>query len=106
MSAIDQMSRQELRAAAKAAGIKYGKLSLFQIREALKDAKPVSKKKSEPKERKVRSGTKMEAALAVMTKYPDKARKEIIAKFIDDVGLTKAGAATYYSLVQKKMKTK
>jgi hypothetical protein len=101
---IAEMSRQELRTAAKAAGIKYGKMSLMQIREALKDAKPV--KKAGPKVRKQREGTKMEAAMAVMEKYPDKARKEIIAKFISDVGLTKAGANTYYSLVQKKLKTK
>jgi hypothetical protein len=104
MTAIADMNRSELRAAAKAAGIKYGKLSLMQIREALTNHKPAKAKKSG--ERKQRTGTKMEAALAVMEKHPGLVRKQIIAKFIDDVGLTKAGANTYYALVQKKLKTK
>jgi hypothetical protein len=99
---IDKMSRQELRAAAKAAGIKYGKMSLMQIRDALRDHTPAPKKKTT--ERKERTGTKMEKALAIRAKFPDLARKEIIAKFISDAGLTKAGANTYYALVMKKTK--
>jgi hypothetical protein len=56
------------------------------------------------KVRKERTGTKMEAAIAVCEKNPALPRKGIIAKFISDVGLTKAGANTYYSLVMKKIK--
>jgi hypothetical protein len=112
----NSLSRTELRQHAKAAGIKYGKMSLMQIREALanvdtkvlKNAKPPKKAGSKvvAKVRKERTGTKMESALEVMTKNPNMVRKQIIAKFIDDVGLTKAGANTYYSLCQKKWKAK
>jgi len=104
---IASMSRADLRKAAKAAGIKYGKMSLMQIREALSEVKPTKSKKADgPKVRKERTGTKMEAALELMTKNPGLVRKQIITKFIDDVGLTKAGANTYYSLCQKKLKAK
>jgi hypothetical protein len=100
------MTRKELRAAAKTAGIKYGKMSLLQIKNALADVKPGAKKKAEPKVRKERTNTKMAQAIAIATKYPDLDRKGLIAKFMSDAKLTKAGASTYLSLVRAKMKTK
>lgn len=107
MSDFEKMDRNQLRAAAKAVGIKYGKMSLLQIREALaahKPAKPSKAAKKETKVRKERTGTKMEAAIALVEKHPDWDRKKIIAAFIDTVGLTKAGSNTYYTLVMKKVK--
>jgi hypothetical protein len=99
------MGRTELRAAAKAAGIKYGKLSLMQIREALVKEAPASKTSNNKKStRNKRGGTKMEAAIAIMKDNPDKSRKEIIALFISKAKLTKAGSNTYYTLVQKALK--
>ena len=112
---IEQMGKRELYAAAKARGIKYGRMSLMQIRDALK-ANPDepapkqkgAKAKKAPPKRKAADGkpSKMDAAIEVMRKNPNLPRKSIIAKFIDDVGLTKAGASTYYTLVQKKLKDK
>jgi hypothetical protein len=59
MTTIAEMSKTELRTAAKAAGLKYGKMSLMQIREALTNHKPSkSKKATEPKVRKERTGTR------------------------------------------------
>jgi hypothetical protein len=104
---VEKMSKAELHKNAKAAGIKYGKLSLMQTREALVAYKPDSKpakKKGEKAVRKKRSGTKMELALEIVKKNPNLARKEIIAKFISEAKLTKAGSATYYALVTNKLK--
>jgi hypothetical protein len=112
---IDKMSRKDLRLTAKVAGIKYGKLSVMQIREALlnapdvvteKPTKSAKKKiatKKETKVRKERTGTKMEAAMEIMQENDGKSRKEIIALFMSKAKLTKAGAATYYALCKKKM---
>ena len=106
---IEKMGKRELNAAAKARGIKYGKMSLLQIREALK-ANP---DEPAPKEKSKRGGkrptkdgkpSKMDRALEIMKSNPKQTRKVIIGKFINDVGLTKAGASTYYTLCQKKLK--
>jgi hypothetical protein len=120
MNATDynSLNRTELRQHAKAAGIKYGKMSLLQIREALAgaDTKLLSKPAKGPKKaiskankgdnkksRKQRTGTKMELALEICKKNPNMPRKGIIAKFISEAKLTKAGANTYYALCQKKI---
>ena len=110
---IEAMSKRELYAAAKARGIKYGRMSMFQIREALKgNPDEPAPKKAEPKEKKGRAKrqaadgkpSKMDLAIEVVKNNPKQPRKVIIKKFIDDVGLTKAGASTYYTLVKKKLK--
>lgn len=102
---VEKMGRKDLRAAAKAAGIKYGKLSLMQIREALVKGEGTTKSTNNKKSaRTKRGGTKMEAAIAIMKDNPDKSRKEIIALFISKAKLTKAGSNTYYTLVQKALK--
>ena len=36
-----------------------------------------------------------------MTRKKGSTRKEIVAAFIEEVGLTKAGAATYYQMIKK-----
>lgn len=105
---IDKMGKRELNAAAKVRGIKYGKMSLLQIREALKKNpdEPAPQEKGKRAPRKTADGkpSKMERAIAVFKSNPKQPRKVIIKKFIDDVGLTKAGASTYYTLVQQKLK--
>jgi hypothetical protein len=119
MNAIDytHLGKAELRQHAKAAGIKYGKMSLLQIREALakvdtatlvvgkpaKKAGPSGRKNPSKPERKERTGTKMEKALAIVQDNRDLPRKAIIKLFMEKAKLTKAGSATYYSLVQKKL---
>jgi hypothetical protein len=105
ITGLETMGRQELRRLAKEHGIKYSKMSLFQIREALKDVKP-SKKKDEPKERKQRTGTKMQSALKIMEDNPDLPRKSILKLFQDKAKLTLNGSATYYALCQKRLKKK
>jgi len=37
----------------------------------------------------------------LLTRKRGTARKEIVAAFIEDVGLTKSGAATYYQMIKK-----
>ncbi len=104
MTKIADMNRVELRAAAKAAGIKYGKLSLMQIREELekvgtKVTKPVTKKDKGP----ARSGSKMLAAIELVQKHSDWSRKQILTAFVEKIGLTEKGAPTYFQLVKKKL---
>jgi len=36
-----------------------------------------------------------------MTRKKNTTRKEIVATFIEEVGLTKAGAATYFQMIKK-----
>ena len=40
--------------------------------------------------------TKMDQAKAIFAESAGVARKDVIARFIKEVGLTKAGASTYY----------
>jgi hypothetical protein len=50
------------------------------------------------------SPTKMSQAVAVyrrMSRKKGTTRKEIVAAFIEEVGLMKAGAATYYQIIKK-----
>lgn len=54
--------------------------------------------------RKERTGTKMLAAMAIVKDNPNQPRKVIIKLFMDKAKLTKAGASTYWSLIQKKLK--
>ena len=42
-------------------------------------------------------------AIDIYVKNKDKARKEIIALFISKAKLTKAGSATYYALIKKRL---
>jgi len=85
------------------AGIKYGKMSLMQIREALIAGKPTKWRDAAKGKNQARPGSKMEAAIKIVADNPNLPRKAIIARFIDDAGLTKAGANTYYQLVHKKI---
>lgn len=113
--AIDQMSKMELRHAAKQRNIKYGKLSLLQIREALKsnpeEIEMSSKKKAvakkAPAKKKVgKTGdgpSKMDLAVEIYKANKNAPRKKLIELFMKDAGLTKAGAGTYVQLVRKKL---
>ncbi len=104
---IDKMTKAELSKACKARGIKAGKLSLMQQREALKKDKeepaPKVKAKREMQEGP-RPGSKMEKATEIYAANKDKPRKEILKLFETKAGLTKAGANTYYALIVKAAK--
>jgi len=103
---IDDMNRADLAKACKARGIKHGKLSLMQQRDALK----ANKDEPKPKEKKVREKGnreprgKMALAIDLFQKNKDKPRKEIIKLFQEKAKLTKAGSATYYALIQKRLR--
>ena len=59
---------------------------------------------SEQTERSDTTTTKMSAATEIyrrMSRKKGSTRKEIVAAFIEEVGLTKAGAATYYQIIKK-----
>jgi len=103
---IDEMSKGDLGKACKARGIKHGKLSLLQQREALKKQKdepaPKEKKAREKGDREPRG--KMALAIDIFEKNKDKPRKEVLNLFQDRAKLTKAGSATYYALIQKRLK--
>jgi hypothetical protein len=106
-SEVEALNRSELRSAAKKAGIKYGKLSLLQLREALVAHNPSKVVVKTKKEKGVaRPGSKMLLAIQLVEKHPDWARKVAIQAFQDKIGLTKAGSATYWQLVNKKLNTK
>lgn len=47
-----------------------------------------------------RTGTKMERARAIFNKYVDKGRQTVLERFRDNVGLTQAGASTYYQTLR------
>ncbi len=102
---VEKMSKAELHKTAKAFGIKYGKLSLLQIREALikaGDEPPTKEKKERKKQDGPREGSKMALAVEVYRDNKDKARKDILKLFMDKVKLTKAGANTYFAIIKKK----
>jgi hypothetical protein len=104
---IDKMTKAELGKACKARGIKHGKMSLMQQREALKKDKdePAPKVKAKrEKQEGPRPGSKMEKATEIYAANKDKARKDILKLFETKAGLTKAGANTYYALIVKAAK--
>jgi len=47
--------------------------------------------------------TRMDKARRILLENPGAQRKEIIAKFIQEAGLTKAGASTYYQKLRKEL---
>lgn len=64
---------------------------------AAKPAKAKAKAKAPAKARVARKDNKTAQALAIFTRmYGKKERKEVIAAFIEKVGLSAAGASTYY----------
>jgi|GEM_PF-5833657 len=104
---VEKMDKAELHRTAKKFGIKYGKLSLMQIREALinaGDEPPNKEKKQRAKQEGPRPGSKMEKAVMIYSENKDKPRKEILKLFQDRVKLTKAGSNTYFAIIKKKMK--
>jgi hypothetical protein len=68
-----------------------------------KAKKVVAKKtKAKAKAGPARQGSKMAEAISIYNASKDKERKDVIQLFIDKVGLTKAGASTYYQIAKKK----
>lgn len=65
---------------------------------AKKAGKPVAKSEVKP----ARTGSKMEIASAIYLKMKGQPRADILAKFISEAKLTKAGANTYVALLRKK----
>ena len=101
---IDEMTKAELAKACKARGIKHGRLSLLQQRNALKankeEPKAKEKKSREPREPR----GKMAVAIGLYEKNQDKPRQEILKLFQEKADLTKAGANTYFALIRKRLK--
>lgn len=58
---------------------------------------PQRKARSAKTKRPPAAGTKTEAAMAIYKAMPNGTRQEIIKAFIDRIGLSPAGAATYYT---------
>lgn len=50
--------------------------------------------------RKQRTGTKMEKARQIFDKLAEKGRQAVLSKFIGDLGMTEAGASTYYQTLR------
>lgn len=50
---------------------------------------------------KAKTGTKLDAARKIFNTTPGFTRTQIIAKFIEELGMSKAGATTYYYSCQK-----
>lgn len=46
-------------------------------------------------------GTKLERATALIKQYPVASRQFILQLFIEQLSMSKAGAATYYTMLQK-----
>jgi hypothetical protein len=66
------------------------------------ESSPETKKdRAERLKRPSTAGTKTEAALVVYKSMPDATRQEIIKAFQEKVGLSAAGAATYYTNCKK-----
>ncbi len=78
------------------------------VKAAPKAAKPVKTPKAEKVTKKAapavdKQPSKADRALAIYQAAPDKSRKVIIALFIDQLGMTSAGAATYLQNIKKKL---
>ena len=65
------------------------------------DAKPfITAKKGKAAKPSVREGTKMEAARQLFNSLFKKGRQAVLEAFREQVGLTKAGAVTYYQTLR------
>jgi hypothetical protein len=51
--------------------------------------------------RDVKSGSKLERCLTIYKRMKEASRKDLIAAFVDEVGMTQAGASTYAAQVRK-----
>lgn len=68
------------------------------LTEAKSSGKQVS---SRPRGRPMDESSKAGMARALFKKLSGKPRKEVIQQFVDKIGLTEAGAATYYQSLKK-----
>lgn len=66
------------------------------------DTPPPEPKKSSRSKKAPTSGSKTEAALKLYSAMPNATRQEVIKAFIEKVGLTPSGAATYYTNCKKR----
>jgi hypothetical protein len=115
---IDRMTNNEIKVAAKSRGLWDSEKSWFQIRELLKNFDPTNIKEIDmaakknatkkvektSKAKKDTGPSKMDLALEFYKKNPKAERKDLIKHFVDKIGLTKAGASTYVTLVRAKLK--
>lgn len=114
---LDVMDNKEVVRLGKKHGISTSKLSPFQIKQKLlevteasitqentvmatKKAKKVEKKSKVKVERKPRTGTKAEKCREIFEANKGAERKDVLAKFVK-IGLSKAGASTYYQNIKK-----
>lgn len=106
---VDKMDKRTLNQTAKKFGLKISKLSVMQIREALKAAgdEPAPKVKAKRERAEgPRPGSKAEKALAIWKDNKDKPRQELLKLFQTKAGLTVAGSNTYLANIQKKYGSK
>lgn len=77
---------------------------IFELsKETLKFVDPPQEvKKSSRSKREPTAGSKTEAALKLYKSMPGASRQDIIKAFIEKVGLTPSGAATYYTNCKKR----
>lgn len=101
---LDKMNKAQVNAVAKKLGIKYGKLSLMQTREAIVNFKDVPKVDMKAKAKTARDGSKMAKCIDIFKKGGS--RQDIIAKFASEAKVTQKALGTYYQLVKKKLATK
>jgi hypothetical protein len=66
-------------------------------------SKPASAAPSRGKRSSKQQGSKLERAIAIAKTMPNASQKELIAAFMEQLDMTKAGATTYYYNVKKKM---
>lgn len=74
--------------------------SLAETAEQLVTKPAKGSKTAEVKEPKAPS--KMDLARAVFAEMPGASRKDVIARFVAEVGLTEKGASTYYQSIKGK----
>jgi len=100
---VEKMGKQELHQNAKRLGIKYGKLSLMQIREALIASDDKVPTKPKQRDTSPRKGSKVEKCVELYKANSKATRQELIAIFIKSGGLTSpASASTYLYNIQQK----
>lgn len=51
-------------------------------------------------------GSKMDRAVELFYKHPDHSRKQMIQLFVEEIGMTPAGASTYYQSIKSNSKSK
>lgn len=92
IAAVDSVSEEKPQRRVRSAP-KTGSISRKKARSAVQ--KTVQKRKTKP------AGTKKDVARSIFKKMKNKQRKDVIQAMIDELGITKAHASTYYQSIKK-----